>query len=75
MPMSDEKQLQKDHTVVEERLVDNNASNDEQGDDALHIVGTQRSAQFTDEYYLKLRRKLVSSYVEYRPLQSSWIVQ
>jgi hypothetical protein len=62
--LSDEKTHQKDQTVVEERLVDDKTTNDENGDDALHIVGTQRSAQFSDEYYLKLRRKLVSTCAE-----------
>jgi len=29
------------------------------GDEALHLVGIQRSAEFTEEYNRKLRRKLV----------------
>lgn len=71
MAMSVGKRHQKDHTVVEERFADDKTSNDENGDDALQIVSTQRSAQFSDEYYVKLRRKLVSVCVESRPLYSS----
>ena len=32
----------------------------EGGDEALHLVGAQRTTEFTEEYNLKLRRKLVS---------------
>ena len=31
------------------------------GDEALHLVGAERTAQFSEEYNLKLRRKLVSN--------------
>lgn len=31
------------------------------GDEALHLVGAERTAQFSEEYNRKLRRKLVSS--------------
>ena len=31
------------------------------GDEALHLVGAERTAHFSEEYNLKLRRKLVSS--------------
>lgn len=34
--------------------------NSENGDEALRLVGTVRTAQFSEEYNLKLRRKLVS---------------
>jgi ACS family allantoate permease-like MFS transporter len=32
----------------------------EGGDEALHLVGAQRTTDFTEEFNLKLRRKLVS---------------
>jgi hypothetical protein len=31
------------------------------GDEALRLVGTARTAQFSEEYNLKLRRKLVGA--------------
>jgi MFS transporter, ACS family, DAL5 transporter family protein len=31
------------------------------GDEALHLVGAERTVQFSEEYNRKLRRKLVSS--------------
>jgi hypothetical protein len=31
------------------------------GDDALQIVGERRQAEFSEEYYANLRRKLVKS--------------
>ena len=30
------------------------------GDEALHLVGAERTVEFSEEYNLKLRRKLVS---------------
>jgi hypothetical protein len=33
-----------------------------EGDEALQLVGTQRTSQFSDEYNRKLRRKLVRKY-------------
>jgi len=33
-----------------------------QGDEALKLVGTERQVTFSDEYNLKLRRKLVCYY-------------
>ena len=30
------------------------------GDEALHLVGVQRTTDYTEEFNLKLRRKLVS---------------
>ena len=32
----------------------------ENGDEALHLVGAQRMSNYTEEFNLKLRRKLVS---------------
>ena len=31
-----------------------------EGDEALHLVGRERTAQFSEEYNKRLRRKLVS---------------
>ncbi len=36
----------------------------EGGDDALNLVGRERSAQFSEEYNRRLRRKLVSPTVK-----------
>jgi MFS transporter, ACS family, allantoate permease len=50
---------------VEKSPVDDEKSelhsvNDSQLDEALHLVGLQRSAEFSEEYNRKLRRKLVA---------------
>lgn len=49
----DEKRSQLDEEVVS--VVDTS-----EGDEALELVGRERTAQFTEEYNKKLRRKLVS---------------
>jgi hypothetical protein len=58
--MSTEKPQTKNNARVEEILVDDERPySAEKGDEALDLVGAERSAQFSDEYFLKLRRKLV----------------
>jgi hypothetical protein len=58
--MSTEKPQTKSNARVEEIPVDEERPySAEKGDEALDLVGAERSAQFSDEYFLKLRRKLV----------------
>jgi hypothetical protein len=57
--LTTEKTHSKDETIVVETPVD--VTHLYEGDEALGLVGSQRSAEFTEEYFLKLRRKLVSA--------------
>jgi ACS family allantoate permease-like MFS transporter len=51
----------KDSVDVQEKAVDEQTSFDQShGDDALQLVGSQRTTQFSEAYYARLRRKLVS---------------
>lgn len=50
---------QEQGSVDEKRLVSELNYDIEDGDEALQLVGTLRSAHFSEEYNLKLRRKLV----------------
>jgi hypothetical protein len=52
---------EKDASNLHEKRPPSEVSYDlEGGDEALHLVGAQRTTEFTEEYNLKLRRKLVS---------------
>jgi hypothetical protein len=61
--MTTEKTRSKDQTFVIERPVD--SKHPYEGDEALGLVGAERSTQFSEEYFLKLRRKLVGVLVTY----------
>ncbi len=54
---------------VDEEIVSIVDSSD--GDEALQLVGKERTAEFSDEYNRKLRRKLVRSYVFYFTMTSA----
>lgn len=45
------------HEIAGSESIDHSDAN---GDDALLLVGKERTAEFSEEYNLKLRRKLVS---------------
>jgi hypothetical protein len=47
-----------DDNIVIEKL-DDSSVNFKEGDEALRLIGFERSAQFSEEYNRKLRRKLV----------------
>lgn len=50
----------REHGSIDEKRPVSELSYDiEDGDEALQLVGTLRSANFSEEYNLKLRRKLV----------------
>lgn len=52
---------EKDASNLHEKKPPSEVSYDlEGGDEALHLVGAQRTTDFTEEFNLKLRRKLVS---------------
>jgi hypothetical protein len=46
-----------DNVIIESHEV--SSININKGDEALRIIGVERTAQFSEEYNLKLRRKLV----------------
>ncbi len=48
----------KDASVTDEKG-DRSSIDLQQGDEALRLVGAERSAQFSEEYNAKLKRKLV----------------
>ena len=61
MPVSIIDTEEKDPSNLHEKRPPSEVSYDlEGGDEALHLVGTQRTTDYTEEYNLKLRRKLVS---------------
>jgi hypothetical protein len=52
---------EKDGSNLHEKRPPSEVSYDlEGGDEALHLVGAQRTTDYTEEFNLKLRRKLVS---------------
>jgi ACS family allantoate permease-like MFS transporter len=59
--MSETEKASIDQTEVRDEKVGLDTVNSEEGDEALRLVGTVRTAQFSEEYNLKLRRKLVSA--------------
>lgn len=57
----DREDLEKDASNLNEKRPPSEVSYDlEGGDEALNLVGAQRTTDFTEEFNLKLRRKLVS---------------
>lgn len=59
---SDEKKTLPSSPVVDEKAVESDTVSvvdTLQGDEALHLVGRERTAEFSEEYNKKLRRKLV----------------
>lgn len=61
MPGSITDREEKDASNLSEKRPPSEVSYDlEGGDEALNLVGAQRTTDFTEEFNLKLRRKLVS---------------
>jgi hypothetical protein len=58
-----EKGKESPSVLDEKRPVSESSEDIRDGDEALQLVGALRSAQFSEEYNLKLRRKLVSTVV------------
>jgi MFS transporter, ACS family, DAL5 transporter family protein len=59
--LEDEKGRDTQSALDEKRPASELSSEIYDGDEALQLVGAERTAQFSEEYNLKLRRKLVSS--------------
>jgi hypothetical protein len=75
--MSETEKRSLDAEARDEKVADTVTINSVEGDEALRLVGTARTAQFSEEYNRKLRRKLVGvfSSVWYFPSSSFRAVQ
>jgi ACS family allantoate permease-like MFS transporter len=73
MPGSTIDTEEKDASNIHEKRPPSEVSYDlKGGDEALHLVGAQRTTEYTEEFNLKLRRKLVSDGNRFQSISQSF---